>query len=253
MPHHRSMRCVTCDHFETRASEGRGDAGIHAGRAFHLARLDRIRLERCSLCAPCRFERRCHERRRDTALAMTAAHVEARHTPYWKIVDALRETTAFETRQHSTRRELTPSNRRVTVEGEQSRWWTALHYRAKVGLVLLARSFAVSTANAPIHAPASAAGTLLTEEILERGPQLGREWTNGEWHRRRLKSRSALRQESSFLHGVHGHAATAYAWLTWRPVLRVGREAGGKGTMSWWRSGAAQGRKSFFTRTQPTA
>jgi hypothetical protein len=40
----------------------------------------------------------------------------------------------------------------------------------------------IRRAEPPIHAPAPAAGTVLAEEVFQSGPQVRREWTDGEVH-----------------------------------------------------------------------
>ena len=55
--------------------------------------------------------------------------------------------------------------------------WGALHDLARRRFVLIARPVAIGSADPPIHAPAATASTFAGEQILEGGPQVGREPT----------------------------------------------------------------------------
>jgi hypothetical protein len=84
----------------------------------------------------------------------------------------------------------------VAVEGEQAWGRTTLHDLPKRKLVLAQWTTAFGAADPPIHAPAAAARAAFFEQILERGPVLGCEWDNGEFHVERpcsgVAGRSAL-------------------------------------------------------------
>jgi hypothetical protein len=43
-------------------------------------------------------------------------------------------------------------------------------------------SLAIGFADPPIHAPAAPDGAIFAKQVLERGPQIGSEWADGELH-----------------------------------------------------------------------
>src|SRR5262244_1179720 len=113
---------------------------------------------------------------------MTLAHIEAGEGPDRRIVHPLEPPRAIQPRQHVPRRQLTPADGDIAVEGEQTRRRAALNDFPKRRLVLFARLFAIGRADPPIHAPAAADRAVFAEEILKGRPQIWRERAGRELH-----------------------------------------------------------------------
>src|SRR5207249_2975183 len=121
---------------------------------------------------------------------MAPPHIEARDRPDWLIIHPLQQSRAcVQPWQAPPWRELAPTDRDRAVEGEQTGRRSVLHDFPKGRPVLLSRSLVISATNAPIHAPAAIAGTLLAEQILKRRPQIRRQRANRKLHAERLAHR----------------------------------------------------------------
>src|SRR5438105_1081330 len=128
------------------------------------------------------------EGRRDAALSVADAYVEAGERPHGHVVDALETPGAIEPGHVVAGRDLTPANGAIAVEGEQAGRWSTPNDGVEVGLVRRARTAVVGTPDAPVHAPTAVARALLAKEINEGRPQVGRQWADGQlrscglWH-----------------------------------------------------------------------
>src|SRR5438132_8322605 len=117
----------------------------------------------------------------DALPAIANAYIETGERPDRHLVHALEPPRPVEPRQCIARRKLAPADGDVPVERNQARR-AALHNLTKRRFVLLARPVAIGSADPPIHAPAATASTFVAEQILEGGPQVGRERTDSELH-----------------------------------------------------------------------
>src|SRR5262245_12230980 len=219
--HDRARRYAASHRLESGAREGGHIAS--AGRARRQISIERIGFERGSFGPLCGFQRRRNQRRRHAPLAIARADIQAGQRPDRHPVHALEPPRAIKPRQGIARRELAPTNGDRAVEGEQARWWTALDDLAERRLVSLARPFAICTTDAPIHAPAAVAGAALAEQILERGPQIGRERADRQLHvrftdRHGISIRDRVRPLFTSLRRLSGHSGkpvdliTCVAW-----------------------------------------
>jgi pimeloyl-ACP methyl ester carboxylesterase len=91
-------------------------------------------------------------------------------------------TLAIQPRQVVARCELTPANREITLEGKQPGSRASSYDLFEVGLIGCARSPLILPADAPVHAPASVAGAVLSEQICEGGPELGSQGFDSQFH-----------------------------------------------------------------------
>ena len=79
-------------------------------------------------------------------------------------------------------RHLAPADGDISVEGEEAGRRPRLHDLPEVPPVPFARALSIGGADAAIHAPAAIAGAVLAEQVLQRGPQVGRERADRELH-----------------------------------------------------------------------
>jgi len=96
------------------------------------------------------------------------AYVEAGDRPDWQIIDSLPGT--IKPRQQSTRRKLTPADRKLAVERNQA--WRRNNL-VQVRPVRLLRPAPVFIANAPVHAPATAARAFFAKQVPKGEPEIG--------------------------------------------------------------------------------
>src|SRR5262252_6139680 len=179
--HDRPRRHVADEGLEAEPFEGRGEP--RAGCARRQRGVERIRFDRRrpgTLRGP---DRAVDQGCANTAPSVTLPNIETGDRPHRHLVDASEPPGAIDDRQIRARRQLTPSDRDVAVEGEEAGRRTAPHDPPEVRLVAARRAAPVAGADPPVHAPAAAARAARTEEVLERGPEIRRERFDGQLQR----------------------------------------------------------------------
>jgi hypothetical protein len=142
----------------------------------------RIRLNSGSLGSLRGFHGGRNERCHDALSAIAAAHIETGERPDREFVHSCSNATLVEDRHLGARRELAPSHRKVSVEGEQTRRRAASYDAPKRSFIQRARTLSIRSADPPIHAPAAVRASMLAKQIYEGSPQVRSESAYHEAH-----------------------------------------------------------------------
>src|SRR5579862_5522403 len=122
--------------------------------------------------------------RRNAALSISLASIEAGAGPDRNNADTLEAPGAIQPWQAVARRKLTPAHCQIAIESQQAGRRALLHNPAKIGLVALTRPLAIGVADTPVHAPAILARPVVCKQVFQSGPQIEGKRANAELHRR---------------------------------------------------------------------
>ena len=107
-------------------------------------------------------------------LSVSLTDIEAGDRPNRHVVNRPESRPSIEPFQRAPGCKLTPAHSEVVLKCEQARGRPLLYDAVKCNPVGMARSFAIGTADPPIHAPAAAASALFAEQILKVRPKIRR-------------------------------------------------------------------------------
>jgi hypothetical protein len=170
MAHYGWRRLSSSDGLESESPERRSRAREHVRRATRPCDVDRVCFNSQRIGPLGRFQGLSDESRHDALSAVTSSYIETRDAPNRHVIDRLQSLLSVEPAQVLSWGELTPAYDPLAVKSQQARWRTLRHDFAQCGLILLSRSLVIFGANPPIHAPATVAGTSLSEEVFKRRP-----------------------------------------------------------------------------------
>lgn len=168
--HDRAGRRSASDDPEPGAREGGGISA--AGSARRYVGVERIGFEHRSICAPCDFQCFRNQLECYAPPAVSFSHVEAGQGPDRRIIHTLELPQPIEPGQGISRCHLTPSDSRIAVESKYAWRRTMLDVLPERGLVFLAGSLSVRTTDPSVHTPTATADGAVTEQVLERRPQI---------------------------------------------------------------------------------